>query len=249
MSGALSAGNLLRAIAFSLWRKTLKQIYMTSHASSNAAALVDEPALPRANAADIARIRDGLGARAIVIIGMMGAGKSSIGRRLAQALHIEFVDSDDEIEKAANLTIPEIFETYGEAHFRDGERKVIARLLSDGPKVIAVGGGAFENAQTREDVAERGLSIWLKADFETLMARVRRRSHRPLLRNPDPEGTMTRLLEARSPNYALADLTVPSRDGAHSDVVQACLRALGDFLSADPKTDPKANRQADGKPA
>ncbi|WP_375572990.1 shikimate kinase [Ahrensia marina] len=210
---------------------------MTSHSSSNAATTLDEAYQPRANAADIARIREGLGTRAIVIVGMMGAGKSSIGRRLAQALHIEFVDSDDEIEKAANLTIPEIFETYGEAHFRDGERKVIARLLSDGSKVIAVGGGAFENPQTRQDIAEHGLSIWLKADFETLMARVRRRSHRPLLQNPDPEGTMLRLLDARAPNYALADLTVPSRDGAHADVVQACLHALGAHLQNE--TDPK----------
>lgn len=199
---------------------------MTSHPSPHADTAPLEDDAPRAAASDIAGIRERLAGRAVVIVGMMGAGKSSIGRRLAQALHLGFVDSDDEIEKAANLTIPEIFETYGEAHFRDGERKVIARLLSDGGKVIAVGGGAFENPQTRADIAEQGLSIWLKADFETLMARVRRRSHRPLLRNPDPEGTMKRLLEARSPNYALADMTVPSRDGAHTDVVQACLGAL-----------------------
>jgi shikimate kinase len=199
---------------------------MTSHPTPHAAPSPHEDDAPHASATDIAAIRERLDGRAVVIVGMMGAGKSSIGRRLAQALHLGFVDSDDEIEKAANLTIPEIFETYGEAHFRDGERKVIARLLADGGKVIAVGGGAFENPQTRADIAAHGLSIWLKADFETLMARVRRRSHRPLLRNPDPEGTMKRLLVARSPNYALADITVASRDGAHADVVQACLKAL-----------------------
>ncbi|MFK7791681.1 MAG: shikimate kinase [Devosiaceae bacterium] len=199
---------------------------MTAHSSSNAAATIGEASQHRINAAHIASVRQALGGRAIVIVGMMGAGKSSIGRRLAQALNLGFVDSDDEIEKAANQTIPEIFETYGEAHFRDGERKVIARLLAEGNKVIALGGGAFENPQTRQEVAEHGLSLWLKADFETLMARVRRRSHRPLLQGPDPEGTMTRLLEARSPNYTLAAITVPSRDGAHTDVVSACLAAL-----------------------
>ena len=203
---------------------------MTSHSSSNGAAALKETAPARLNGADIARIRAALAGRAIVIVGMMGAGKSSIGRRLAQSLGMGFVDSDDEIEKAANLTIPEIFETYGEAHFRDGERKVIARLLADGGNVIAVGGGAFENPQTRDEIARHGLSIWLKADFETLMARVRRRSHRPLLRTPDPEGTMQRLLDQRGPNYALADLTVVSHDGAHTDVVNACLHALADHF-------------------
>lgn len=184
----------------------------------------------RPNALQIDRIRECLDGRAVVIIGMMGAGKSSIGRRLAQVLGLDFVDSDDEIEKAANLTIPEIFERHGEAHFRDGERKVIARLLAEGGKVIAVGGGAFENPHTRSEIAEHGLSIWLNADFDTLMARVRRRSHRPLLQNADPEGTLRRLIEARTPNYALADLTIPSHDGAHSDVVAKCLNALVDHF-------------------
>lgn len=209
---------------------------MTSHSSSNHAATLGEAVLQRLHGADIARVRAALDGRAIVIVGMMGAGKSSIGRRLAQSLSMGFVDSDDEIEKAANLTIPEIFETYGEAHFRDGERKVIARLLADGGTVIAVGGGAFENPQTREEVAKHGLSIWLKADFETLISRVRRRSHRPLLRTPDPEGTMQRLLEERAPNYALADLTVISHDGAHTEVVNACLHALADHFHVEAHT-------------
>lgn len=184
----------------------------------------------RPSALQIARIREALDGRAIVIIGMMGAGKSSIGRRLAQVLGLGFVDSDDEIEKAANLTIPEIFERHGEADFRDGERKVIARLLTEGGKVIAVGGGAFENQQTRAQVGEHGLSLWLKADFDTLMSRVRRRSHRPLLQTADPEDTLRQLLAVRSPNYARADLTVPSFDGAHSEVVTNCLIALADYF-------------------
>lgn len=203
---------------------------MTSHSSSNTQTASAAPTNIRPSALQIARIREALDGRAIVIIGMMGAGKSSIGRRLAQALSLSFVDSDDEIEKAANLTIPEIFERHGEPHFRDGERKVIARLLSEGSKIIAVGGGAFENPQTRAEVVEHGLSIWLKADFDTLMARVRRRSHRPLLQTADPEETLRALLAVRSPNYELADLTVPSFDGAHSEVVTDCLIALADHF-------------------
>lgn len=203
---------------------------MSSHPSSNVETPPAGDTHMRPSALQISRIRDTLDGRAIVIIGMMGAGKSSIGRRLAQVLGLDFVDSDDEIEKAANLTIPEIFERHGEAHFRDGERKVIARLLAEGGKVIAVGGGAFENPQTRAEIAEHGLSIWLNADFETLMARVRRRSHRPLLQNADPEGTLRSLIEARTPNYALADLTIRSYDGAHSDVVTSCLSALVDHF-------------------
>ncbi|MBV6657840.1 MAG: shikimate kinase [Devosiaceae bacterium] len=195
---------------------------MTSPAPSNS----PSPETHLAPADEIDDLRTALGDRPIVIVGMMGAGKSSIGRRLAQALELTFVDSDDEIEKAANLTIPEIFERHGEAHFREGERKVIARLLHDGPRVISLGGGAFENTATRDEVKKASLSIWLKADFETLMARVRRKSHRPLLQTPDPEATMRRLIETREPNYALADLCVPSRDQAHSDVVKACLSAM-----------------------
>ena len=203
---------------------------MTANSSSNAAPADDGPVPAPASAS---RIREALDGRAIVIVGMMGAGKSSIGRRLAQALGLGFVDSDDEIEKAANLTIPEIFERHGEAHFREGERKVIARLMAEGSRVIALGGGAFENPATRRKVAGAGLSIWLRADFETLMARVRRKSHRPLLQTSDPEATMRRLLSAREPNYAQADIVVPSRDEAHSEVVHACLAALTAHLLPD----------------
>ncbi len=213
---------------------------MTSHSSSNPAPALDassaESKPGHLTAPDVKAIRRALDGRPIVIVGMMGAGKSSIGRRLAQALGLSFVDSDDEIEKAANLSIPEIFDAYGEAHFRDGERKVIARLLSDGGKVIALGGGAFENPETRAEIEQHALSVWLKADFDTLMARVRRRSHRPLLKGPDPEGTMKRLIAAREPNYALAALTVPSRDGAHTEVVNACLQALAKHFGLEPDT-------------
>ncbi|MEM6383001.1 MAG: shikimate kinase [Pseudomonadota bacterium] len=182
-------------------------------------------------AASAADVRQTLAGRSVVMIGMMGAGKSSIGRRLAQALGLDFVDSDDEIEKAANLTIPEIFERHGEAHFRDGERKVIARLVSEKQRIIALGGGAFENPKTREEVARKAISIWIKADFETLMERVKRRSHRPLLQTPDPEGTLRRLIAEREPNYARAAITVTSNHAAHTDMVRACMKALAAYLS------------------
>ena len=159
-----------------------------------------------------------LGGRSIVLIGMMGAGKTSVGKRLAQKLGLPFVDADDEIEAGAQMTIPEIFERFGEPYFRDGERRVIARLLEDGPKVLSTGGGAFLNEETRRRVAERGVSVWLKPEFETLLRRVRKRSNRPLLRTEDPEATLRKLLEERSPTYALADLTIeiarrPARRG------------------------------------
>ena len=167
-----------------------------------------------------------LGGRSIVLIGMMGAGKTSVGKRLAQKLGLPFVDADDEIEAGAQMTIPEIFERFGEPYFRDGERRVIARLLDDGPKVLSTGGGAFLNEETRRRVAERGVSVWLKPEFETLLRRVRKRSNRPLLRTEDPEATLRKLLEERSPTYALADLTIETRDGPHDAVVEALIGAL-----------------------
>ena len=167
-----------------------------------------------------------LGGRSIVLIGMMGAGKTSVGKRLAQKLGLPFVDADDEIEAGAQMTIPEIFERFGEPYFRDGERRVIARLLEDGPKVLSTGGGAFLNEETRRRVGERGVSVWLRPEFETLLRRVRKRSNRPLLRTDDPEGTLRKLLAERSPTYALADLTIETRDGPHDAVVEALIGAL-----------------------
>ncbi len=171
-----------------------------------------------------------LGTRSIVLVGMPGSGKSSIGRRLAQRLGLDFSDADTEIEAAANMSIPEIFQARGEAEFRKGERKVIARLLEAGPQVIATGGGAFMNEDTRARVRERGVSIWLKADIETLLKRVKRKSNRPLLQNPDPEGTLRNLLAAREATYAEADLTVTSCEIPHEEVVEAIVNLLDTTL-------------------
>jgi len=179
--------------------------------------------------ADAYRAR--LGARSVVLVGMPGSGKSSIGRRLGQRLGLEFSDADAEIERAANMTIPELFQTKGEAEFRKGEQKVIARLLESGPQVIATGGGAFMNADTRVRIKEKGVSIWLKADVETLFKRVKRKSNRPLLQNADPEGTLRDLLAAREATYAEADLTITSCEVPHEEVVEAIVKLLDTSLS------------------
>ena len=171
-----------------------------------------------------------LGSRSIVLVGLMGAGKSTVGRRLAQALGLPFRDADHEIEAAAGMTIPDIFAIHGEEHFRDGERRVIARLLQEGPMVLATGGGAFMNEETRRGIAEHGISVWLRADLDVLMKRVRKRATRPLLQNPDPEGTMRRLMEARYPVYATADLTVDSHEAPHDKVVVDIIDALTEWL-------------------
>ena len=171
-----------------------------------------------------------LGERSLVLVGMMGAGKTSVGKRVAQRLRLPFADADHEIEAAAGMTIPEIFAQHGEAYFRDGERRVVARLLGEGPRVLATGGGAFMNPSTRQTIAARGVSVWLKADFDVLMRRVRRRSNRPLLQTPDPEGTMRRLIEQRYPTYGLADVTVKSRDMPHEAVTDLVLAAIAEKL-------------------
>ncbi len=181
---------------------------------------------------DARRVAAALGGRSIVLVGMMGAGKTSVGKRLATKLGLPFVDVDAEIEAGAQLTIPEIFERFGEAYFRDGERKVIARLLNSRPQVLATGGGAFMNKTTRDNIASHSLSIWLKPDVEVLLARVRKRSNRPLLQTADPEQTLRRLLAERSPIYALADITIESRDGPHESVVETTLRRLAEMLCA-----------------
>jgi shikimate kinase len=178
-------------------------------------------------------IRQQLAGRVIVLVGLMGAGKSTVGRRLAARLGLMFCDADNEIEEAAGMSIPDILAIYGEAHFRDGERRVIDRLLRDGSMVLATGGGAFMDETTRASVKEAGVSVWLKADLETLMRRVRKRSNRPLLQNPDPEGTMRKLMELRYPVYAEADVTVESREGTHEQVVEAVVAALDDYLTTE----------------
>ncbi|WP_334176276.1 shikimate kinase [Pseudoxanthobacter sp.] len=177
-------------------------------------------------------IRDRLGRRSIVLIGMPGAGKTTVGRRLAQVIGLPFVDADHEIERAAGMTIPEIFAAHGESGFRDGEKRVIARILTEGPQVLATGGGAFMAPETRAAIGENGLSVWLKAEVPTLLARVRRRNNRPLLANADPEGTLRALLAVREPVFAEADLTVRSRDMPHDVVVQAIIDALKGHFDA-----------------
>ena len=172
-----------------------------------------------------ARLRAQLGARSVVLVGMMGAGKSSVGKRLARRLGLPFADADIEIEAAAGMSIPEIFTHHGEPAFRDGERRVIARLLEGGPLVLATGGGAFMNAETRARIAEHGLSVWLKADLDVLLRRVRRRDDRPLLKS-DPETTLSRLIDERYPIYAEAAVTVHSREVPHDTMVDEVVDAL-----------------------
>jgi shikimate kinase len=171
-----------------------------------------------------------LGGRTLVMVGMMGAGKSSIGRRVANRLGLPFVDADNEIELAANASIPEIFERHGESYFRDGERRVIQRLLDGKPKVLATGGGAFIQPDTRAAIQKNAISIWLKADRDLLLSRVKRRTNRPLLRNGDPAETIERLIAERYPVYAEADIHIQSRDVAHDAVIDDLLAALADYL-------------------
>lgn len=168
----------------------------------------------------------GLGDRSLVMIGLMGCGKSAIGRRLSGCLSLPFLDADEEIEKVAGMSITDIFTKYGETHFRDREAKVIERLLGNGPQVLATGGGAFMNAATRQAIAEHGISVWLKAELPVLMRRVGRRSTRPLLKTDDPEGVMRRLMAERYPVYAKADVTVESRDVPHEVIVNEIIEAL-----------------------
>ena len=183
-----------------------------------------------------------LDSRSLVLVGMMGAGKSSIGRRLAARLEIPFVDADAEIERAAGMTISDIFAKHGESSFRSGEARVIARLLDGGPQVLATGGGAFMNAETRGLIGQKGISIWLKADFDILMRRIRRRNDRPLLNTENPADTLQRLIEERYPVYQLADVTVHSRDVPHDTIVDEILSAVAQRIDAGAAT-PQGEKQ------
>lgn len=193
------------------------------------------PASPEAD------ILSALGARSVVLVGMMGVGKSTIGRRMALRLKLPFIDADTEIEAAAGMTIPEIFERHGEPHFRDGEARVIARLLDGGPIVLATGGGAFMREETRQRIAAKAVSIWLKADHDVIMRRVRRRADRPLLQTADPEGTVTRLLTEREPIYRNADLTISSREVPHDRIVDETIETLRAHLCGEQPSQPSAD--------
>jgi shikimate kinase len=191
----------------------------------------------------LTRIRAALGPRSIVLIGLMGAGKTAMGRRLANRLELPFVDADTEIEVAAGASISEIFAEHGESYFRQGERKVIKRLLEGGPQVLATGGGAYMNAETRANIKARGLSVWLKADLKVLLKRVGRRDNRPLLAGDEPEKVMKRLIDQRYPVYAGADITVASRDVPHDVIVGAVIDALAVKLGCEGKTDKAQGRK------
>ncbi len=184
-----------------------------------------------AKQADHAALLDRLGNRSIVLVGLMGAGKTSIGRKVAAALGLPFVDSDHEIEDVSRMTIPELFEAYGEPEFRALEQRVIARILESGPKVLSTGGGAYMNEDTRAAIASQGVSVWLKADLDLLMERVAKKQHRPLLRDPDPRGVLRRLMDERYPVYSLADMAVVTRDETKdviaAEVIDAISRHMG----------------------
>ncbi|TGQ67404.1 shikimate kinase [Mesorhizobium sp. M00.F.Ca.ET.186.01.1.1] len=172
-----------------------------------------------------------LGNRSIVFVGLMGAGKTAIGRKVGSMLSLPFIDSDQEIEGVSRMTVPELFERYGETEFRALEQRVILRLLENGPQVLSTGGGAFMNAQTREAIAAHGVSIWLKAELDLLMDRVSKKQNRPLLKSPDPRGVLEKLMGERYPVYATSDVTVPTRDDRKeviaSEVISALCRHFG----------------------
>ena len=183
----------------------------------------------RSIAKETETIREHLDERPIVLIGLMGAGKTSIGRRLAEKLGFGFIDADHEIEQAAGKSIADIFADHGEAYFREGERRVLARLLGNGRQVLATGGGAYMNDETRARIQERAVSVWLKAPLDLLMKRVIKRQDRPLLKTGDPAAVMRALMDKRYPVYAQADVTVESRDVQHGQMVNDVIRALAQW--------------------
>lgn len=182
------------------------------------------------DARSLQAIRTALGQRSVVLVGLMGCGKSAIGRRLAAKLSLPFIDADEEIERAAGKTIEDIFAEHGEPYFREGERKVLARLLRAGPQVLATGGGAYMNDESRRAVAEHGVSVWLKAELPLLVRRVGKRGNRPLLKDGDPEAVLRNLIATRYPVYAEADITVESRDVPHDVTVGEIVGRLADAL-------------------
>lgn len=183
-------------------------------------------AMTQAEIAGISRRLD----RPVVLVGLMGVGKSTIGRRLAAVLDSDFVDADEEIERAADRSVSEIFEAHGEAYFRDGERRVIARLMEESHGVIATGGGAFVDPETRSLILEKGLAIWLDCDIDTLVERTSRRNTRPLLRNGDPREILTGLKDARSGAYSQAQLHVVTDNAPHDETVMRILEAIDAWL-------------------
>lgn len=185
----------------------------------------------------LTELAEALNGRSIVLVGLMGAGKTSVGRRLAQRLDLPFVDTDTEIERAAGKTIPEIFADHGEDEFRSGEKRVIARLLEEGPQVLATGGGAYMDAETRENITAAGVSVWLSAGVDLLEKRVKRRSNRPLLAQGNVRETLSDLIEIRYPVYAQADIEVESRDVPHQRIVSAIIAKLkAKLMETDPSS-------------
>ncbi|MCC6205051.1 MAG: shikimate kinase [Hyphomicrobiales bacterium] len=186
---------------------------------------------PMASEEIVAEILTRLGRRSIVFIGLMGAGKTAIGRKVAATLGLPFLDSDQEIEAVSRMTVPELFERYGEPEFRALEQRVIARILEQGPQVLSTGGGAFMNEQTRSLIAGSAVSVWLKAEIDVLMDRVSKKQNRPLLKAPDPRTVMERLMTERYPVYATADVTVPTRDEKKEIISAEVINSLFDHLA------------------
>ena len=187
---------------------------------------------PTSAAENMAGLLARLGTRSVVFVGLMGAGKTAIGRKVAGMLGLPFTDSDHEIESVSRMTIPDLFERYGEAEFRSLEQRVIVRVLESGPQVLSTGGGAFMNAQTREAIEAYGLSVWLKADVDTLLDRVSKKQNRPLLKNADPRAVLERLMLERNPVYALADVTVATRDERKEVIAGEVIEAIGRHLES-----------------
>lgn len=184
-----------------------------------------------------------LGSRSIVFVGLMGAGKTAIGRRVAATLGLAFIDSDHEIEAVSRMTIPELFERYGEAEFRALEQRVIARILENGPLVLSTGGGAYMNEQTRKAIADHGISVWLKADLDTLMERVSKKQNRPLLKTADPRAVMQKLMDERYPVYASADATVVTRQERKEVIADEVVAALWALLGLETEAPLAEERQ------